>query len=136
MAVYFLTEQLSQIPRNLLFAKLQNYHVRNLSIWLSHSQFKQCMSANQKWSLVSSEDVKWLILALQMGITEKTIINMALDIVSYEYDMLNSNTQVSISYQLTDLVNYANYKAWYDYYSDIASYQSQLFKKLQDVLNH
>ncbi len=139
MVLYFLTEQLNGIPAHLIFTKLREYHVRNLSHWLNNANLKSSLRFDSKnsvmWPVVSLEDANWLVLALEVGIPEDTIISMAADDAHYERDMAMMYAETDEDYGLADEAFSHRYCAFQQYYGQIAQLECALLAKLRQILN-
>jgi hypothetical protein len=133
MALYFLTEQVSKTKRHAFFADLRDYHLRYISDWLNNATLRSQLRFDGKnsvaWAVMSAEDIEWLLLALEVGMTEETIISMASDEANYEQDMAMMYSEMSSDFM-------SHYRAFHQYYCQMAQLRPALLTQLRQMLNH
>ena len=132
MALYFLSEQLNKSIPDLRFVNFPEYRLRYINDWMNSSRLKSQLrsdgSNSAVWGVMDMEDIKWLALALEVGITEEVIISMAADDANYERDM-------ALMYE-EDIDLNGQYYAFHNYYCSIAQLQPRLLQKLKYILNN
>ena len=132
MALYFLSEQLNKSIPDLRFVNFPEYRLRYINDWMNSSRLKSQLrsdgSNSAVWGVMDMEDIKWLALALEVGITEEVIISMAADDANYERDM-------AIMYE-GDIDLNCQYHAFHNYYCSIARLKFALLLKLKNILNN
>lgn len=132
MALYFLTEQLNKSKSDFRFHDLRDYRLRYISNWINSSRLKNQLRSDGLntviWAVMDIEDIKWLALALEVGITEEVIISMAADDANYERDM-------AVMYE-DDIDLNGQYHAFHNYYCSIARLKTGLLVKLKNILNN
>ena len=130
MALFFLTVQLNK--SDFQFHDLRDYRLRYISNWINSSRLKNQLRSDGLntviWAVMDIEDIKWLALALEVGITEDVIISMAADDANYERDM-------AVMYE-DDIDLNGQYQAFHNYYCSIARLKSGLLLKLKNILNN
>lgn len=131
MALYFLAEQLNKPKSDLRFLSFCNYRFRYISDWINSSRLKIQLRSdglnNAVWAVMDVEDIKWLALALEVGITEDVIISMAADDANYDRDM-------AVMYG-DDIDLNGHYHAFHNYYCSIARLKHGLLLKLKNILD-
>lgn len=132
MALYFLSEQLKKSKPDLRFQHFRDYRFRYMGDWINNSRLKNQLRSDGLnsvvWIVTDMEDIKWLILALEVGITEDVIISMAADDANYDRDM-------AVMYG-DDIDLNSHYYDFHNYYCSIARLKSALLIKLQNILNN
>jgi hypothetical protein len=131
MALYFLADQLNNPKSDFRFHNFCDYRFRYISNWINNSRLKIQLRSDglnsAVWAVMDVEDIQWLALALEVGITEDVIISMAADDANYDRDM-------AIIYG-DDIDLNGHYHDFHNYYCSIARLKYGLLVKLQNILN-
>lgn len=139
MAIYFLSSQLNNQNPHPFFTDLRNHHIRYLTEWLDNADLRKHLrfdSTNKvMWAITCSEDTEWLILALEVGLTEDTIIAMAADDANYEKDIEIGYAETDDEFRLAEASFYTRYRAFHQYYYQISYSKYELLAQLRQILN-
>ncbi len=140
MALYFLTEQCYSKSPHFVFTQLKDQHLRSLSRWLNQAKLKKPWRFNHQaevaWPIDQEhqEDLTWLALALEVGMTDDTILLLAADEANYARDMALQYAETDEEYDAADDAFYLHYQEFRHYYREIAQSGSQLLAKFRDIL--
>lgn len=138
MALSFLSEQVNKIVPDADFIGLRLEHLQDLGYWFNSNIRKSYLRNNLHSSWVGCiphvELVKWLVLALEKGMTEQTVMMMATDMANYEKDMWMMSAK-SADEEAEALARYQVwYRNHYALYQRAASYKDKLLVKLKRIL--
>ncbi len=139
LAIYYLKLQLSKSQCHSPWTNLRDYHTRNIEHWLNRSGLKRELrfdgNNSVAWPVLSSEDVEWLLLALEVGINEDTIVDMSADEANYDRDMALMHVEDEKACALADTACSERFCSLVDYYCQIANCSNTLLSKLRQVMN-
>lgn len=138
MALYFLTEQLQAQTPHFVFTEFRNYHLVCLNHWLNQAKCKKQLRFGSQcqvsWPIYDLRGIQWLALALEVGISEETIIAMAVDEANYQRDMAMRYAETDDDYCAADEAFYRHFQVFQQYYSRIAQSSQGLLAKFQQIL--
>ena len=129
MVFYFLTEQCYSKNPHFVFTQFKDQHLRSLHRWLNHPTLKKLKKQLRFDHQVEvalpmdpdhSKDLIWLALALEVGMTDDTVLLMAADEANYARDMELQYAETDEDCKAADEVFYLHYKELRHYYSEIA----------------
>lgn len=132
MALYFLTTQLNQPKQQNDFNGLRHYRLNYINAWLHNIQYRSQLrfdSTNRvDWAVMDIEDIRWLALALELGIFEDIVIALSTDDAHYECDM------ATVYGDKSDFTE--QFRSFYHYYCQIARLRQSLLTKLKHILDN
>lgn len=137
MALSFLSEQVNKIVPDIDFIGLRLEHLQDLAYWFNSNIHKSYLrkDLDSHWTgwIHHAEQVKWLVLALEKGITEQTVMMMATDMANYEKDMWMMTAE-NAAEEAEALPKYPVwYRNHYAIYQRAASYKDKLLVKLRRI---
>ena len=143
MAFYFLTEQCYSKNPHFVFTQFKDQHLRSLHRWFNHSKLKKLKKqlrfnpqVEVAWPMDPdhSKDLIWLALALEVCMTDDTVLLMAADEANYARDMELQYAETDEDFDAADDVFYLHYQELRHYYTEIAKCSSELLAKFRDIL--
>jgi len=131
IALYFLEHQLTAPYRHEFFKDLCAEHVTVVRQFLKHLSLEN----QARHELVaSSNTLSWLALALEVGITQETLIMLSADEANVEQDMAFMDAKTEADYIHAKGVFYSFYRVAYRGYCHIAQTKPSVLKKLRQLL--
>jgi len=131
IALYFLEHQLSAPSRHAFFKDLSAEHVTVVRHFLKHLSLKDQIPND---FVASSNILSWLALALEVGITQDTLIMLSADEANVEQDMAFMDAKTEADYIHAKGVFYSFYRVAYRGYCHIAQTKPSVLKKLRQLL--
>jgi len=132
IALYFLEHQLTAPYRHEFFKDLREDHVAIVQHFLKHLSLKN--QARHDSSVASSNTLSWLALALEVGITQETLIMMSADAANIELDIALMTAKTEADYIRAKGVFYSFYRIAYRGHCHTVQSKPSVLKKLRQFL--